>query len=176
MAEYSDEAIYCVKYLAERGYLNQEKLTEIAMLLDDFDVDFNMVRIEKDFFTRLAEALRPLWPAGEKDGKYPWRDSVANLSRRLYTLWNVRNLKEYTIEQCLTVARRYLAQYETNAKYMRTLKYFILKQGEIVDKAGLIRRTNESIFADMLEGDESTVTNTQEDWESLLMPMEGRLV
>lgn len=176
MAEYSDEAIYCVKYLAERGYLNQEKLTEIAMLLDDFDVDFKMVRIEKDFFTRLAEALRPLWPAGEKDGKYPWRDSVANLSRRLYTLWNVRNLKEYTIEQCLTVARRYLAQYETNAKYMRTLKYFILKQGEIIDKAGLIRRTNESIFADMLEGDESTVTNTQEDWESLLMPMEGRLV
>lgn len=176
MAEYSDEAIYCVKYLAERGYLNQEKLTEIAMLLDDFDVDFKMVRIEKDFFTRLAEALRPLWPAGEKDGKYPWRDSVANLSRRLYTLWNVRNLKEYTIEQCLTVARRYLAQYETNAKYMRTLKYFILKQGEIIDKAGLIRRTNESIFADMLEGDESTVTNTQEEWESLLMPMEGRLV
>lgn len=176
MAEYSDEAIYCVKYLAERGYLNQEKLTEIAMLLDDFDVDFNMVRIEKDFFTRLAEALRPLWPAGEKDGKYPWRDSVANLSRRLYTLWNVRNLKEYTIEQCLTVARRYLAQFETNAKYMRTLKYFILKQGEIIDKAGLIRRTNESIFADMLEGDESTVTNNQEEWESLLMPMEGRLV
>ena len=176
MAEYSDEAIYCVKYLAERGYLNQKKLTEIAMLLDDFDVDFNMVRIEKDFFTRLAEALRPLWPAGEKDGKYPWRDSVANLSCRLYTLWIVRNLKEYTIEQCLTVARRYLAQFETNAKYMRTLKYFILKQGEIIDKAGLIRRTNESIFADMLEGDESTVTNNQEDWESLLMPMEGRLV
>ena len=173
--KYSDEAVFCVKYLAERGYLSMDKLTEIAMLLDDFDVDFNLVRVKKDFYTELAEALRKLWPPGEKDGKWPWRDSVPNLAKRLETLWISRNLKNYTIDDCLTVARRYLAQFENNVKYMKILKYFIIKQGSVMQKDGLIRYTSESTLADMLESLDST---PQDEWSEVFSTVDtgGELI
>lgn len=120
----------------------------------------------KDFFTQLAEGLRKLWPAGEKDGKYPWRDSVANLSARLETLWTIRELKDYDLDYCLAAARRYLSQFETNAKYMQTLKYFILKQNKVIQKDGLIKYVNESKFADYLT--DSTTEALQNEWEQAL--------
>lgn len=120
---------------------------------------------ENDFFSQLAEKLRNLWPAGEKDGKYPWRDSVQNLAKRLKLLWQLRSLKNYSMDDCLTAANKYLAQFETNAKYMKTLKYFILRQNEpLIGKNGKISYTNSSTFADMLEG--LTTDETQSDWEN----------
>lgn len=104
-----------------------------------------------EFFVSLAEALRQLWPPGEKDGKYPWRESVVNLSRRLALLWDVRKLKQYSIDECLTVARKYVNQFEDNTKYMRTLKYFVLKEKPVRAADGKASYTHESVFADMLE-------------------------
>ena len=108
-------------------------------------------KIDSMYFVTLAEGLRELWPAGEKDGKWPWRDSVSNLTRRLQNLWDIRELDEYPLETCMTVARKYLAQYEDDAKFMQTLKYFILKQEDMVGKDGRKRHTDKSVFADMLE-------------------------
>lgn len=164
--KYSDEAIFCAKYLNERGFLSQENLDEITGLFDDFDAEFKFVRIQTGYFTQLAKALRELWPAGEKDGKYPWRDSVSNLARRLETLWAARNMQEVPIETCLMVARRYLAQYENSTKYMQTLKYFILKQGKIVGDDGGVRYIQQSQFADMLES-VTEEDSKQAEWESM---------
>ena len=151
---FSPEVKFCVRYLINHG-VNSVNFMHVQLTLNDDDMDFKLVQVtdgEKDFFTELAEKMRELWPPGEKDGKYPWRDSVGNLSRRLKMLWEDRNFKDKTIEECLTVARRYLAQFEDNAKYMQTLKYFILKQDSIVDKnTGRIKYINKSVFADMLE-------------------------
>ena len=127
-------------------------------------------KINSMYFVTLAEGLRELWPAGEKEvydkdkncHTYPWRDSVSNLTRRLQNLWDVRELKQYPLETCLTVARRYLSQYEDNAKYMQTLKYFILKQEDIVGKDGRKRHTDKSVFADMLESN-----STFDEWNTI---------
>lgn len=167
MAEkYSEESLFCVKYLNERGYLAQDKLEEMAALLDDFKVDFKLVKIHKDFFTDLAAQLRELWPKGNKDGLYPWRDSVENLSRRLKVLWTERGMKDYTIDQCLMVARQYLARFETDAKYMKTLKYFIYKNNETILPDGRKKFTFDSEFANLLENitDEE---KEQSEWESM---------
>ena len=118
----------------------------------------------QEFFQELANKLRGLWPSGEKDGKYPWRDSVDNLTTRLKNLWMLRELKDYTLDECLAAARRYLEQFRDNAKYMQTLKYFILKQHSIVQKDGSIKYINESKFADLLEG--SLARSMQEEWAS----------
>ena len=164
--KYSDEAIFCAKYLNERGFLTKENLEEITALFDDFDAEFKFVRIQVGYFTQLAKALRELWPTGEKDGKYPWRESVSNLARRLETLWAARNMTEIPIETCVMVARKYLAQYENNTKYMQTLKYFILKQGKIVREDGGIKYIQQSQFADML--DSVTEEDKQNaEWESM---------
>ena len=133
----------------------------------------------KSFYAELAEALRKLWPPGEKDGKWPWRDSVDNLTRRLKTLWDIRNLGERTIDECIMAAQRYLAQFQDNAKYMQTLKYFILKQDDIIDKNGKHKYINVSKFADLLESNPN-MDNTMSEWTELFESSntieQGRLV
>lgn len=124
------------------------------------------MNVDDDFFETLANKLRELWPPGEKDGKYPWRDSVPNLVHRLEFLWKERNFKDkYTLDDCLMAARRYLAQFETNVKYMQVLKYFIFKQNKLVATDGKITYTYKSSFGDLLE---SNPTNTTSDeWSEL---------
>ena len=163
--KYSDEALFCAKYLQERGFLAPKNVMEMKELIKDFDGEFKFIKVEKSFYAKLAQELRELWPTGEKDGKYPWRDSVENLTRRLETLWAARNLGKFSIDTCLTVARRYLAQYRDNVKYMQTLKYFILKQGRLEQGNGKIKYIQQSLFADMLQNvtDED---KQQAEWES----------
>lgn len=162
---YSEETVFCVKYLKERGFLSEDKLDEIAGLIDELGGEFKFMKVKQGFYTELATKLRELWPSGEKDGKYPWRDSVTNLARRLETMWAARNLGEIPIEVCLTAARRYLAQYENNTKYMMTLKYFILKQGKITEDDGNVKLLQKSQFADMIES-LTEEDKQQAEWEN----------
>lgn len=164
------ESLWAAKKLLDSGFFSEDIAKQVEAKLSKYviDDDYYLTKIQSDFYTELAKALRPLWPEGEKDGKYPWRDSVTNLSKRLETLWNVRNLGEYPMDTCLTVARRYLAQFEHNAKYMKTLKYFILKQDRLVQNDGRIRYIYQSPFADMLEAGTTDVTSDEQVFESTL--------
>ena len=175
---YSPEVKFCVRYLLNHG-ITAVDFSKVHLQLSNDDADFNLVPVsssQKDFFTELAEKMRELWPAGEKDGKWPWRDSVSNLSRRLQALWKDRKFGEKTIDECLTVARRYLAQFEDNAKYMQTLKYYILKQDEIVDNStGRIKYINKSVFGDMLESN-SVMAEWGDVFESSNTIEQGELI
>ena len=166
---YSPEVKFCVKYLLNQG-INSTNFVKVQLQLSNNDADFNLVPVpgsQNDFFIELAEKLRELWPPGEKDGKYAWRDSVSNLSRRLKALWDERfKDKQFTIDDCLIAARKYLAQFEDNVKYMQTLKYFIMKQKSFVEKDGRIRYINESKFADILEGNSELAA--MDDWSDIL--------
>lgn len=113
--------------------------------------------IEKDdqFFENLATKLRELWPSGNKDGKYPWRDSVQVLKNRLKFIWNENNLKDkYSEEDVLQAARAYLARFSDNTKYMKILKYFIFKQDKIIHKDGRSVYTYTSMLCNILENNE----------------------
>ena len=165
------EIKFCVRYLKEQGVTARD-FTNICLALSPKDADFVLVKMEKDtFFTELAEKMRPLWPAGGRrinNREYPWRDSVENIAKRLETLWKDRlNGKEFTIEECLTVARRYLAGFENSTKFMKGIKYFIWNQKELVQSDGRIKYVTESIFADMLEGkkEEDAIMN---EWQDVL--------
>lgn len=124
------------------------------------DAIADLNRMPSDFFEQVAEGLRKLWPAGNKqvimpDGsikEYAWRDSVSNLVKRLEFIWKDRQFRDkYTVDNCMMAARRYLSQYENNTKYMQLLKYFVFKQGKLINKNGKAMHTYESKFADMLE-------------------------
>lgn len=163
------EDLYCLKRVVELG-INSSNFDEKAKLLDIYEVpEFEIVKREgQSYFATLATKLRNLWPPGEKEGKYPWRDSVKNLTERLKLLWKIRNLREYSLQECLSVARRYLAQYEHDTKYMQTLKYFIMKQKGILDPdTGTQKYIQESVFADMLEG-KSDIDRMENEWDSIL--------
>lgn len=121
----------------------------------------------EDFLTTVAEGLRLIWPAGEKSGKYPWRDSTKNIVKRLEFIWNERKLGEkYTVEDCLRAGRRYVAQFQDDTKYMQILKYFIFKQEKSVSTDdGHITYTYSSKFADFLE--DATANEAQKLEESV---------
>ena len=160
---YSQEVKFCVKYLLDHG-INALNFQAVVNQVTPLDKKFDLVQVKKkdNFFDELAARLRELWPPGEK------RDSVGNLSRRLEMLWKERGYTDKSIEQCLTVARRYLAKFEDNVKYMQTLKYFILKQENLIDKkTGKIKYINKSVFADMLES-ESELDKIDEEWGNIL--------
>lgn len=157
--------VFCARFLYNNVDGGIEGVKKLFKNLDKYDTPgFVLVEIDENFFTNLAAKLRELWPPGEKDGKYPWRDSVANLARRLATLWVDRKLDNYTVDDVLRAANRYLARFEDNVKYMKTLKYFILKQTKIVGNDGKTRYINNSELADMLEGNSVFDTDVAGDW------------
>ena len=167
---YTEEVVFCAQYLSEKGITPEEYVT-----LATFDgyLPFKITRTEErdEFFEELAKKLRELWPPGDKiiNGKaYAWRDSVQNLSKRLETLWSDRfKDKHYSIEECLSAARKYLAQFEDNVKYMQTLKFFIWKQKDLVMSNGQIKHISESKFADILEGNVELAA-VDEEWNNIL--------
>ena len=165
---YTDEMLFCIKHLYLNGFFpaTDKKIEEI---LTKYSIpDYRFVKMnDEDFFEKLALSLRELWPAGEKDGKYPWRDSVENLKKRLYTLWTNRDLSKYTYDDCMTAARKYLSQFENNVKYMCTLKYFIFKQDKLVENSGRVRYVYNSKFADILEGLSEMEKQQQDVWSEV---------
>ena len=176
----SPEIKFCARYLRDHG-ISALDYSKIILALSPNDPTYTLVKQSgSNFFEELAEKLRELWPPGEKDGKYPWRDSVSNLSRRLRALWAERfpTVKDgtYTIDECLTVARKYLAQFEDNAKYMMTLKYFIMKQDKIVNKNGHAIIINKSVFADMLESKSVVDDEWNSIFESTSTSEQGELI
>ena len=177
------EILFCIKYLKDHG-VNAQNLWEYDTAIERFDTsNFTIVKlrdapISEQFFEDLAKGLRSLWPPGDKDNKYPWRDSVKNLKMRLQALWEERRLNNYTLDECLAVARRYLAQFENDTKYMKLLKYYIWKQKKLVSSDGSVTYTYESQFADMLEG-KSDIDAIENEWASMLTDVsigEGDLI
>ena len=177
---YSNEQLWCAKYLLDTGALCERDLPcELLSNVGKVDFAYTLTKSEPpEFFSTLAASLRELWPAGEKDGKYPWRDSVTNLTKRLKLLWETRQLGERSIEECLTAARRYLNQFQSNVKYMKTLKYFILRTDDkVMGKDGRVHHVNVSTFADMLESNEQFVESSTIDLEKEFeINMGGELV
>ena len=164
--EYSNESLFCARYLALRGYTSKD-FDELVAQSDNLEGEYALVKKEvSDFYRELAEKLRDLWPRGDKNGKYPWRDSVDNLRRRLINLWNTRlKGQTYTIDECLTVARKYLSQFQDDTTYMQILKYFILND-----------KKKTSRFADMLENQKESIP--EDDWiaEDNVFNEEGVLI
>lgn len=143
----------------------EEKSEPVEVILAP--VDKVKIEVGKEFFLTLAEKMRLLWPAGDKDGRYAWRESTPALAKRLETLWSIRNLGRFDIDDCLKACRAYLAEYENkDIKYMQIVKYFVLKQKEVVGQGGRIRYISTSRFADMLEGIKAA--NDNQEFEELM--------
>lgn len=162
------EMKFCVRYLLGHG-VDAFNFGLAQLQLGRDDDDFELVKINKDdsFYDELAERLREMWPPGEKDGKWPWRDSVGNLSRRLQHLWEIRKLKQYSIEECVAAANKYLAQFENDTKYMQILKYFILKQDPIATENNRVVYSNKSRLADLLES-KNDFDKIDEEWNDII--------
>lgn len=113
--------------------------------------------------TALAQALKDIYPKGKKDGtNYYWADGVAIIVRRL-KLFFKKYGDIYTDKQIIQATEKYVKGFNGNYRYMRLLKYFILK--EKVDVAGDIDGDSELISYIENAGQEESL---RDDWTSTL--------
>lgn len=149
--KYTREVLFCARYLSGSG-ITADNFNDVLQHLNELSGEYTIVKREnRDFYYELAAKLRDLWPPGNKNGKYPWRDSVENIRRKLIEVWATKlEGKSYSIDDCLRVARKYLSQFQEDTKFMKILKYFVLKD-------------NVSVLANMLLDDEFVAGADPED-------------
>lgn len=164
-----DEKLFLAKRLLQAGVDNGEKFNELLLNISGAGNYIVLPWKEDMFFTEVATKMRDLWPTGMKEGKWPWRDSVSNLAERIKVVWEIKGFGDkYTVDDCLFVARRYLAQFTDDRRYMKLLKYFIGKKQEIfVGNDGRIKNEVQSDFANMLEAmtdEDALEQSAEESW------------
>lgn len=152
-----DKKLFCVRYLANSGVDTAQYETLLNSIKQKPVVEYALIRQDHSFFTQVAMGLRDLWPPGNKEGKWAWRESVPALTDRLKFIWREHEVSEdYTVDDCLEAGRKYLARFENEStKYMQILKYFIFKQKQAgIDKNGIYKMTYESTLLNLLRDKE----------------------
>lgn len=110
------------------------------------DCDKNVTESNIDFES-VAVKMRDLYPKGYKPGTtYPWRDSVTVIVNKLKTLVSKYNF-QFTEEEAIAATQEYLDTYKHDNKFMKLLRYFILK----TDNDGVGNKRIKSDFMTIIE-------------------------
>lgn len=174
-----EKTVNQIREQAKRLYPNMASAVVEAYVRGYID-SRNEDSVNTDFFTDVATGLWHLWPSGEKDGKYAWKESVPNLVKRLKFIWHEQELgNNYSVEDCLRAGRRYISQFQNDTKYMQVLKYFIFKQTKLVSKIdGKITYSYKSTLADFLEDKtaQEEFSFTEETESEVMLVGQGELI
>ena len=142
------------------GWRLTNKGTEV---LDYVIMDSDKEQEPQDRLIQLATKLKEIFPKGKKDGtNYYWAEGVALIVRRL-KLFFKKYGNEFTDEQIVQAAEKYVQGFNGNYQYMRLLKYFIFK--EKVGANGEVEGDSELISYIENAGQEEDLKN---DWTSSL--------
>ena len=142
------------------GWRLTNKGTEV---LDYVIMDSDKEQEPQDRLIQLATKLKEIFPKGKKDGtNYYWAEGVALIVRRL-KLFFKKYGNEFTDEQIVQAAEKYVQGFNGNYQYMRLLKYFIFK--EKVGANGEVEGDSELISYIENAGQEEDLRN---DWATTL--------
>ena len=119
------------KGFADKDLFSSGKLVisdKVKDLISTISIDSDKNVIDKDEeFTSLASELREIYPTGRKEGtSYMWRGTTAEIAKKLKTLV-VKYGYSFSREDVLKATKEYVNSFNGNYRYMRLLKYFILK-------------------------------------------------
>ena len=137
------------------GWRLTNKGTEV---LDSVIMDSDKEQEPQDRLIQLATKLKETFPKGKKDGtNYYWAEGVALIVRRL-KLFFKKYGNEFTDEQIVQAAEKYVQGFNGNYQYMRLLKYFIFKEkvganGEVEGDSELISYIENADQTDSLKND-----------------------
>lgn len=132
-------------------------------LIESVVLESDKVQESEDKLDNLAKRLKDIFPKGKKDGtNYYWAEGTALIVRRL-KLFFKKYGNEFTEEQIITAAEKYVQSFNGNYQYMKLLKYFIFK--EKVGAAGEVEGESELINYIENAGQEENLKN---DWTSIL--------
>lgn len=124
----------------------------------------------------LAMQLRSLFPEGSKAPGHTWKSSAREVSlklkrwRVLYgkTVMDDGTIHQWTNDEIFEATKRYVESFNGNYKFMRTLKYFILKYEIKATEEGGVREET-SDLASVLNSTEDEVKQMGNDWTSTVI-------
>lgn len=126
----------CISSLIAKGWAGLDLLDNTKIVLSDITkenvfnvlIDSNkLVENKQDIFEVTANKLREIFPKGNKAGtNYNWRGSTAEIARKLKNLV-VKYGCKFTEEEAIEATKAYVASFNGDYKYMKLLKYFLLK-------------------------------------------------
>lgn len=142
-------------FITEKKYALVDKA---KALLEDVNLD-SLDSGKKDVrdIEGLAIRLKEIFPKGKKPGTTQyWAEGNALIVKRLKVFFKKYG-EEYTDEQILSAAKRYVESFNGNYSYMRTLKYFIW--AEKTNKVGEVESTS-----DLLTFMENVGQEEEKEW------------
>lgn len=114
---------------------------------------------------KLAIDMRQLFPKGIKTGSSAWRGNLREITLRLQKFFKLYG-SDWTEEQILAATKRYIESFNGDTKFMRILKYFILKSEKKFNEEGKFVVEEVSELATWLENDDLEKEDTL--WQSEL--------
>lgn len=139
------------------GYIVTRKGAEI---IDAVVIDSEKSERGDENILILAGKLKEIFPAGRKDGTSNyWAEGKALIARRLKAFFKKYG-NDYTDEQIINAAKKYVESFNGNYQFMRTLKYFIFKDRDV---AGEREYTSDLLNFIENAGHEETL---KDDWMS----------
>lgn len=149
------------KFLTQKTYALTDKANALLenVNLDSLDSDKPKTRDLESLAVRLKE----IFPKGKKPGTAQyWAEGTALIVKRLRIFFKKYG-ENYTDEQILSAAEKYVKSFNGNYSYMRTLKYFIW--AEKPNKAGEVESTSD-LLTFMENAGEESIGN---DWKDMLI-------
>lgn len=164
--------------LIEKGYITRDGdifkdfritdkgLTNLESII--LDSDDNVPKKDRTLLC-LALEMQALFPKGSKEGGSSWKGSQREIMLKLqkwYKLYGT-HVDEYgeervwTHEEILNATKRYVDSFNGNYKFMRQLKYFILKFDKKIDALGKGYTEEVSDLATFLENTDTDYNNTE---------------
>ena len=126
----------CISSITAKGWAGLDLFDEARVVLSDnakakvFDIlvdSDKLVESRQDEFIALANELKAIFPEGRKSGTtYSWRGSTAEIAKKLKNLV-VKYGCKFTREEAIEATKAYVASFNGDYKYMKLLKYFLLK-------------------------------------------------
>ena len=108
-----------------------------------------------DELKSLVESLREIFPKGKKPGSHKfWRGNTKDVTLKLKKFFKLYG-NEYTHEEIIDAAKRYVESFNGNYTYMRVLDYFIHKYDLKTDGGGG-HRQDISELASWIENKDTT--------------------
>lgn len=117
------------KTLSEKGYLSKEGFMTVEGETAIGDI-LNLTKTEpssEERLDKLTTSLMEVFPKGKREGTpYYWRGNRREIKDKLKKFF-VYFGDAYTDNQIIDAARKYVASFNGDYRYMRLLKYFIWK-------------------------------------------------
>ena len=122
-----------------KDLINKEAIVEVAPynymvtqrwgdLCDNILLTSDKAVPKEDDLVPIAEKLMQIFPQGKKPGTpYPWQCNPKDIQIRLKKFFKLYG-NQFSEEQIISAARRYVDSFNGDYRYMRLLKYFIWKK------------------------------------------------